>query len=164
MPQTFSVLFLLLFMLTVPMHGVTNPFAVLFFNFSIIFIHLFPPPFSIFMLFWMTGSWNRSGWHPRSLTGQCTSHLPLSLQHFPPFVSFWTICICLHVLILSSNPRPQSSNPLVWLTFFFLSCFPSPSSKCSLWCEHHAEVYTVSLADTLPVFNTWILKAFKDFE
>lgn len=50
-----------------------------------------------------------------------------------------------------------------WL-FFFLSCFPSPSSKCSLWCEHHAEVCTVSLADTLPVFNTWILKAFKDFE
>ena len=44
-------------------------------------------PYSLlfcWFLFLTTASWNRSGWHPRSLTGQCTSHLPLLLHTFSP--------------------------------------------------------------------------------
>lgn len=93
--KTFSCLFLLSFMLTLPLHEVMIPlFFVFFFSiffhkwilpFSLFFSSPFYPTylspflFSWFVCFLTTASWNRSGWHPRSLTGQCTSHIPLLL-------------------------------------------------------------------------------------
>lgn len=93
--KTSSCLFLLSFMLTLPLHEVMIPlffaFCFLFLNFffhkwilpfSLFFLlHFIPPTFFPFLFSWFvsfltTASWNRSGWHPRSLTGQCTSHIP----------------------------------------------------------------------------------------
>lgn len=101
MSKTFSCLFLLSFMLTLPLHEVMIPLFFVFFLFLIFFPPQMDPallfifffsilshlPFSPFLFCWFvcfltTASWNRSGWHPRSLTGQCTSHLPLPLLSF----------------------------------------------------------------------------------
>lgn len=76
--DTFACLFLL-FLLTLPLHEVTIPCFVLFSHFSILshlFFFYFLFVFFVIFIFLTTASWNRSGWHPRSLTGQCTSHLP----------------------------------------------------------------------------------------
>lgn len=96
--KSFSCLFLL-FMLTLPLHEVMIP--PFFFFLFLIFFHKWILAFALFFfspsyptylipflycwfLFLTTASWNRSGWHPRSLTGQCTSHLPLLLLTFSP--------------------------------------------------------------------------------
>lgn len=124
MSKTFLCLFLLLFMLTLPLHEVMIPLfffsspptngsclSLYFFFFSIL-SHL---PFSLFILlilfvFLTTASWNRSGWHPRSLTGQCTSHLPLpplsfsdSLLFLRPFTPCW-LFFCLSFKCTSLLP------------------------------------------------------------
>lgn len=78
--------------------------------------------FCWFVCFLTTASWNRSGWHPRSLTGQCTSHLPL------PLLSF-------------SDSRPLFSLPLLpyrllfWLSFNTECNFIAPSVR-SLTSSH----------------------------
>lgn len=100
-------------MLTLPLHEVMIP---LFFSFShLIFFYFFTNgscpslyiffsilshlPFSLFILliclFLTTASWNRSGWHPRSLTGQCTSHLRLPLLSFSDSHSYSCFPSCL---------------------------------------------------------------------
>lgn len=140
MSKTFSCLFLLSFMLTLPLHEVMIP---LFFCFSHFFffstngscpsLYFFSSPFyptylflpflfCWFVCFLTTASWNRSGWHPRSLTGQCTSHLPL------PLLSF-------------SDSRPLFPLPLLpyrllfWLSFNTECNFIAPSVR-SLTSSH----------------------------
>lgn len=156
MSNTFSCLFLL-FMLT--LHEVMIP---LFF-FLISFLHkripssfcFFPFPFyptspflfwfCWFVFFLTTASWNRSGWHPRSLTGQCTSHLPpplpsLSDSH-PFFTSFLLFlfptflqnCAWLQRLLSAtlhrfSTPAHTRFHPLLQTSFVILSSSPSTHS------------------------------------
>ena len=152
----FLVLFLLSFMLTLPLHEVMTPLF-FFFCFSSPFIYFFsfqmdppllfifsPPflshlPFSPFLFCWFacfltTASWNRSGWHPRSLTGQCTSHLQLPLLSFlrfslpvlassstlsPLFLAFLQHYVLFHCSLNLISPRHIPLSPP--------SLTPSPS-------------------------------------
>lgn len=118
MSDTFACLFL--FLLTLPLHEVTIPlfFFLIFFPFYILsHLFFFPDFFYFFVLFLTTASWNRSGWHPRSLTGQCTSHLPrplLSSSDSLPLSRFFVS----HLVLLSHFVYKLSA-------FFAFSLSPS---------------------------------------
>lgn len=72
-----------------------------------------------FVLFLTTASWNRSGWHPRSLTGQCTSHLPRPPLLFS-FLSLHFLPACFPLTLL----------PTLWLfcsSSLLLTTYPTQS-------------------------------------
>lgn len=76
----------------VPLHGEIIPLFCFLFLIFFFYLpsHFFSFFFYFFGLFLTTASWNRSGWHPRSLTGQCTSHLPPSCFLFISFTPSFT--------------------------------------------------------------------------
>ena len=176
--KRFLVYFCCRFCLTLPLHEVTIPlFFVLCFSYLFFPLHDLPPSFLPFFicfvdLFLMTASWNRSGWHPRSLTGQCTSHLPLPLPLFliPThlFLSLTnTTCVvslpplCFHP---SYPPPPLLSSSLIllfksghlssgWIDFLFLLLISLLSARYGLNNKRSC----VLLLNSAPS-RTWVSK------
>lgn len=91
-------------------------------------LHFIPPTFFpfyfldlFFFFFLTTASWNRSGWHPRSLTGQCTSHLPLpplsfsdSLPSLRPLTPCWLpFCLSFKCTFIAPSVLSLTTSHLV---------------------------------------------------
>lgn len=129
-PVFFSVSHLLLFIYLFSFFSNGSSSSLYFL--SSILSHL---PFSPFLFCWFacfltTASWNRSGWHPRSLTGQCTSHLPLPLLDDS------------HSLFLP----PLRPSPLCfWLSFSTTCGFIAPSTLS------HPDIYLYLPLHSLPL-------------
>lgn len=161
----FLFISVVVFMLTLPLHELMIPlffvFFLIFFYLSkrIFLLHFYPtnlsPPlfyFVDFVFFLTTASWNRSGWHPRSLTGQCTSHLPLPLPLFlwscssstfsPPFPAFLQHSV-VPPLNLCFHPSTRTLlHPYVYL------CYP-PSSPFSPSLSTHSFLFQTTISSNL---------------
>lgn len=86
-------------MLTFLLHEVTFLFFFLplFYDLNFDPTHIPTPHPPSTICFSTTASWNRSGWHPRSLTGQCTSHLPSFISPASRAISSLPPFMCSHI-------------------------------------------------------------------